>query len=123
VAYTHLLTDVGEEVGESIPTTSALICTWLTQLASKRGRGRTYFCGLPESSQAGGKLEGDVLAAWQALATLILTQFPGGAGDSTGEFALCVWSEVNGTAQDVKTSVVRTNLGTMATRRQRPGTS
>jgi len=122
VAFTVLLTDPGEEVSEAIPTTSALLITWYSETATKRGRGRNYFAGLPETSQAGGKLEGDVLAAWNAFGTLMLTPVVA-AGGGTGVWALAVWSDVNAAAVDVVTRVVRTNLATMRTRRQRPGTS
>lgn len=122
VAYTVLLTDEGEEVSEAIPTTSALLITWYSALADKRGRGRNYFAGLPETSQAGGALESDVLAAWQAFAATLATQFPAGGGGG-GEYALCVYSDADVTGRDVITQVVRTNLGTMRSRRTRPGTS
>jgi len=122
VAYTVLLTDPGEVVSEAIPTTSAVLITWYSTVASKRGRGRNYFAGLPENAQAGGKLEGDVLAAWQDLATTLMAAM-GPAGGGTGVWALCIWSDILGAANDAVTNVVRTNLGTMRTRRQRPGTS
>lgn len=122
VAFTVLLSDPGEEVSEAIPTTSAVLMTWYSAVASKRGRGRNYFAGLPEIAQAGGKLEADVLAAWEDLAATIMATMPV-AGGGTGNWALCVWSEVLSAANDVIASVVRTNLATMRTRRQRPGTS
>lgn len=122
IAFTVLETTVGTQVGEALPTTSAILLSWLTALATKRGRGRTYFSGAPEDSQAGGKLEAGVLAAWQAFGDTLITAIPAGGG-GTGEWELAVWSEVDSLARDVIAAVVRTNLATMRSRRQRPGTS
>lgn len=122
IAFTVLLTDVGEVVSDAIPSTSALLISWYTNLATKRGRGRNYFAGLPENAQEGGLLAATELAAWQALGVLIRGSVPAGGGGS-GSWELGVWSEILAAIQDVKTSVVRTNLASMRSRRQRPGTS
>jgi len=122
VAHTTLLAVAGDEVGEALPTTSAILISWYTNLGGKSKRGRNYFAGAPETSQAGGKLEAGVVAAWEAFAATMSDPVPA-IGGATGEWELCVWSDVLGSATDVKTSVLRTNLGTMRTRRQRPGTS
>jgi len=122
VAFTVLETTPGEVVSQAIPSASGLVVTWYSATASKRGRGRNYFAGLPENAQQAGKLEADVIAAWTAfLATLMGTIAAGGGG--AGSWQLCVWSDVDSIGRDVVTNVIRTNLGTMRTRRQRPGTS
>jgi len=120
VAFTKLVTDPGEVVSEALPTTSAVLISWYSNTGGARKRGRNYFAGAPENAQAGGKLEGGVLAAWESFALDFQAPL---AGVGTGEWELCVWSEAGLSAIDVKTAVVRTNLATMRSRRQRPGTS
>lgn len=122
VPFTKLISDPGEVVSEAIPTTSALVISWYSNTGGPRKRGRNYFAGLPENAQAGGKLESTVLAGWEAFALDMQAPLAAGGGGS-GEWELCVWSTVDQSAIDVKTAVVRTNLGSMRTRRQRPGTS
>lgn len=122
VAFTVLETTVGDVASEALPTTSALVMSQYSALGGKSKRGRNYFAGLGESSQAGGSLEGGVLAAWEAFAADLRTPIAGVGGDG-GEWELAIWSPKLGSAVDVKSSVIRTNLGTMRSRRQRPGTS
>jgi len=122
VPFTKLVTDPGEVASEAIPTTSAVVISWYSNTGGKSKRGRNYFAGAPENAQAGGKLEAGVLAAWESFALDMQAPLAAGGG-GTGEWELCVWSQLLETAIDVKTAVVRTNLGTMRTRRQRPGTS
>lgn len=122
VAFTVLSTVAGDVASESLPTTSALVISQYSALGGKSKRGRNYFAGLGESSQAGGKLESGVLAAWEAFAADLRSPIAGVGGDS-GEWELAIWSPKLGTAIDVKSSVIRTNLGSMRSRRQRPGTS
>lgn len=122
ITYTHLLTGVGDVVSEAVPSSSALVLSLLTSLATRRGRGRTYFGGLPETSQAGGSLEGTVLADWQALGTLLLDPLVG-SGGATGEWLLGVYSKAAVQINDALSYVVRTNLGQQRGRRQRPGVS
>lgn len=120
VAYTRIWNVVGTVADEPIPTTSAAVISWYTATAGKRTRGRNYFCGLPESFQNGGLIEGAGQTALVALADTLSDVIAAGAG-GTGEWELCIYSRVNGTAVDVEVNVVRSNLGTMRTRRQRPG--
>lgn len=120
VAYTRIWNVVGTVADEPIPTTSAAVVSWYTTTAGKRTRGRNYFPGLPESFQDGGLLEGAAITAIQTLADTLMDVIAAGAG-GTGEWELCVYSRVNGTGVDVESNVVRSNLGTMRTRRQRPG--
>jgi len=122
IAYTHLITTPGGVASEAIPSSSALVMSVLTNLATRRGRGRSYFGGLPETSQAGGSLESTVLADWQALGTLLLDPVLGSGGD-TGEWVWGVYSRSAVAIQDALTYVVRTNLAQQRGRRQRPGTS
>lgn len=122
IAFTLLDTTIGTVASEAIPSSSALVMSLLTAVASKRGRGRSYFGGLPETSQAGGSLESTVLTGWNALGTLMLDPVIGGGGD-TGEWLLGVYSKAAVQINDALAFVVRTNLAQQRGRRQRPGTS
>lgn len=122
VAYTLLLTNVGAVASDAVPTGSALIVTWYSGLASKRGRGRTYFAGLPEEAQDAGLLAAAVVGDWEDLADLIATILVA-QGGGVGAWELGVYSEVNAAIADTIARSVRTNLGSMRSRRQRPGTS
>jgi len=120
--FTVLDTSPGDVADEAIPSCSALLVSWVTNLASKSGRGRTYFAGLPESAQNGGSLAAASVAGWEAFATLLKQTFPA-IGAGTGEWALCVYSRKLLSAEDILMGVVRSNLATQRKRRQRPGTS
>jgi len=120
VAYTLISNLAGDVAVDALPTTSACIVTWYSAIAGKRTRGRTYLPGLPEDAQDGGLLEDAAIAAIQDLAALMIGPIAAVGGD-TGEWKRAVWSELNLTDADVIAAVVRSNLGTMRSRRQRPG--
>jgi len=122
ITYTALLTTPGEVVSEAIPSSSALVVSLASEVATKRGRGRIYFAGLPESSQAGGSLEGTVVAGWEALAALLIDPLVA-TGGNTGEWQLGVYSRSAVEINDALVTVVRSNLAQQRGRRQRPGTS
>jgi hypothetical protein len=118
VAWTEIVNEVGNEAGEPIPTTSAALLTQYSATASRRGRGRNYIAGIPENFQDGGLLEDAAIALLQALATELLGPI---TAATSGSWKLAVWSTIDLMARDVTSQVVRSNLGTMRTRRQRPG--
>lgn len=120
VAYTRIWNEVGTVAEEPIPTTSAALITWYSATAGKRTRGRNYFPGTPESFQDGGLLEAAAITLIQTLADTLADPIAAGGG-GTGVWELCVYSRTNLTGVDVIESVVRSNLGTMRSRRQRPG--
>lgn len=120
--FTVLDTTPGGVNDEAIPSAASLLISWVTNLATKSGRGRNYFAGLPESSQNGGSLAAGSVAAWVTFATM-LKDAVDGIGGATGSWALCVYSRKLVAAEDILMGVVRSNLATQRKRRQRPGTS
>lgn len=118
VTFTLIVNEQGEVVSQPLPTTSALLISWYGLTASARTRGRNYFAGVPETAQSGGLLEDAAITAWQSFADLLKTPIVG-AGDGTWE--LGIWSRANLSVIDAKVRVVRSNLATMRSRRQRPG--
>ena len=121
IAFTVLQTDPGEVASEAVPTTSAILMTWYTATFTKQGRGRNYWPGLPESSQNSGSLAAAELTAWNDLQTLMFDDLNAPVGP--GVWELAVWSALATTAHLVTAGVVRTNLATMRSRRQKPGVS
>lgn len=120
IAFTVLQTDAGAVASEAIPTTSAPIITWYTNTISRRGRGRNYFPGLPESMQNSGSLTAAALTDWQGHADDMEIDLAAGGG-GTGVWELAVWSELAATAQIVVAGIARSNLASMRSRRQKPG--
>lgn len=118
IAFTSLCAIVGGISSEPIPTTSAGVVSLYSDTAGPSSRGRKYLAGLPENGQNGGLLETAKVTALEALMAIIMTTL---AGSVTGEWSLTVYSPKLNTDDLVIATIVRTNLGTMRTRRQRPG--
>jgi len=116
VAYTKIVNEQGAVAGDPLPTTSAALLSWYGLTAGPRTRGRSYMAGLPEAVQSGGLLEDAAQIALEAFADLLKTPVVGG-----GTWELGIWSRVNLAGIDAKVRVVRSNLATMRSRRQRPG--
>lgn len=119
LAYTKLDDTAGTIASEPIPTTSGVVMSLYTATASRNGRGRKYFAGLPEDNQNGGLIEGVAMPDWDDFGILLATEL---VGANTGKWKLCVYSPALVAAELVIVTTTRTNLGTMKTRRQRPGT-
>lgn len=122
IAFTVLQTDVGIVASEAVPSLAAVITTWYTGTFTGRGRGRTYWPGLPESMQNSGSLTAAALTNWQALADLLEIDLAAGGG-GTGVWELCVWSQASLTAAIVLAGIARSNMASMRSRRQKPGAS
>jgi hypothetical protein len=120
--HTELVTTPGGVAEDAIPSGSALVISWVTATASKSGRGRTYFAGVPEDAQAGGSITTAAATSWDDFAELLQGNVDAETGD-TGQWALAVYSRKNQLAYDIITHSVRTNLAQQRGRRQRPGTS
>lgn len=117
VAYTKIINEQGTVNEDPLPSASAVLVSWYGLTAGPRTRGRTYFAGTPENIQSGGLLEDAAIAAWEEFADLLKTPVVGGAGT----WELGVWSRVNAAGIDASVRVVRSNMATMRSRRQRPG--
>jgi hypothetical protein len=118
VAFTKIKNLQGDVAADPLPSASALLVSWYGLTASARHRGRTYFAGVPEDIQSGGLLENAAITDWQTFANLLLVPVAG-AGSGTWEFG--IWSRASIAGVDAKVAVVRSNMATMRSRRQRPG--
>jgi len=118
VAYTLIKNIQGDVADDPLPSASALLISWYGLTASARHRGRNYFAGVPENVQSGGLLEAAAITAWQTFAALLITPVVGGA---TGTWEMGIWSRASVAGVDARVAVVRSNMATMRSRRQRPG--
>jgi len=118
VAFTKIVNAQGTVVEDPLPSASAVLVSWYGLTASARHRGRTYFSGVPETIQSGGLLEDAAITDWQTFADLLMTPIVGG---SSGTWELGIWSRASIAGVDAKVRVVRSNMATMRSRRQRPG--
>lgn len=120
VAFTKLIALDGEEGTDPVPAGTGLVVSWATALGGRSKRGRSYIFGIPETFQNGGNITEPCLTAFNAwVASVMAAWGPTGASD----YRLCVWSALLSTSEDVVAGIVRTNLGSMRSRRQRPGTA
>jgi hypothetical protein len=108
-----------------LPPQLAAIITWRTGAIGRRKRGRTYFAGLPQNFQTGGRLINTVLTnQGAAIGNKFMSLWGAGGSSATTEYG--VWSRVNAGPDPpflpagftVCTSfTVQPAMGTMGTRR------
>jgi hypothetical protein len=112
---------VGEIVSEAIPSNSPLVVSWYTDLPSKRGRGRWYQSGIPESWQDCGQIIdanfGTIVAAFSNIDETVEE-----AGAGAGRWRACVYSRINDSGEAIQSYTVRPNLANMRPRRSPPST-
>lgn len=104
----------GTVEADTLPGYAAAVTTFYTGDASKRGRGRAYLSGLPQTQVDGGVLTTNILADIQTAFTQLLTPF---TGDPDGEWTWIVWSKTSLSAAIIEDVVTRVNLGTQRRRR------
>jgi len=117
---------VGAEVSEIIPSASALVISLYSSIATKRGRGRLYIAGLPETAQNEGQLTNSAHTDYDTWADTWLVEASTPVPPATGEYRVYVKSSfqlVGDVDWDVIATTTRSNLGTMRSRRAFPGFS
>ena len=95
----------GSLVGNGVPFESAAVATFLTDLASRRGRGRIFIAGMSTGLITGGRLgttaTGDIQHS--------IEHFLANLHTDTG-LNWVVWSPTNNSARDITGAVIRTIL-------------
>jgi hypothetical protein len=113
---------VGAVVSEAVPSNAPLVVTKYTSSPTKRGRGRWFQSGIPESYQDCGQLLAANIASIQAAFDTFLTQLTGPLSGAV--WGSVVWSPapLPSLANDITSMTLRTNLANMRPRRSPPGT-
>lgn len=115
---------VGAIASEALPSNAPLVVSKYTSVVSRRGRGRWYQSGIPESIQDCGQIVAASMAGLQIAAnglTVELAEIVGGAG----RWSPCVISNTPGpvpTSAIIAEVVARPNLANMRPRRSPPST-
>jgi hypothetical protein len=115
---------VGAQPSQMIPSASALVVSLYSSIAHRRGRGRMFIPGLPETAQNEGQITEAVHAAFDTWADTWLTEQSTAIAPNTGEYRVYVKSQfdpVESSLRDVVATTVRSNLGSMRSRRAYPG--
>lgn len=106
----------GDRSANCCPPQAATVVTLYTTVATRRGRGRLFIGALAEEDQDTGQLTTTHIGRVEDLLDALMTGVPA-AGAETGEWELAVWSELDAAARDVIHYVVRTNVGSIRSRR------
>lgn len=115
---------IGEDLGQIIPSASALVVSLYSVTATKAGRGRLFIPGLPESAQNEGQLTEAAHTNFDTWADSWLVTPSTPVGGNDGVWIPTIRSKVEtvgSAAKDVVMTTVRSNLGTMRSRRAHPG--
>jgi len=111
-----VVSGAGERSADCTPPQCATIATLYTSVATKSGRGRIFIPGLAEEDQDTGQLTDMHISRVQTLMDNLLVATPAPGADP-GEWVLAVWSPKDGVGRVVEHYVVRTNVGTLRSRR------
>lgn len=95
----------GDETNDPVPNETAYVVTHYTDLASRRGRGRSFVPGVADVYVVAGKASTSLLSAatavWNGWRTSV---------NSAGFLEFVVWSPTNATARTVTNSLVRSTF-------------
>jgi hypothetical protein len=95
------------------PAPVALTCTWYTENATRRGRGRTFISPLADNTlSANGTPNDAVIATFHGAAQALVNASKGANG-----WAIGVWSEVDQVLRDVTRTKVRDTFAVLRSRR------
>lgn len=115
----------GAVASHMVPSNSPLVISLYSNISGRKGRGRIYLPGIPESVQADGQITN---AAWTSITgscNAHLDELKGPVGGGTGTYEYIVWNPPGpGTANmAVLQFLVRPNLANMRSRRAFEGFS
>jgi len=111
-----LTTDVGAESVDPVAELAAGVFKMETEEASKRGRGRIYFSGIPQDQTDSGTWISTDRDSWKTAWTNVVADIDAG---TTGTLQLCVWSKADQTGYLVNNRSVNPQLATQRRRRPR----
>jgi hypothetical protein len=109
----------GQITGDIIPSNAPMVISLYSNVVGRKGRGRIYLPGIPETSQADGQLSQAAFTAFQAVANAHFDEAKGPIGAGTGVYRYVVFNPPGpGSANmEVVSSVVRPNMANMRSRR------
>jgi len=111
----------GTVVSQRIPSQAAALWSFYTILNTRRGRGRIYIPGIPETHQNDGQMTLAAYGLHVIAAGLWVTGPWVPAAPYVGEWTLAVWSRLALDSNQVLSANVRPNLATQRSRRNFPG--
>lgn len=120
VTYTDIVGEPGTREAQSVPSGAAVIASKYGDTFGASKRGRIYFCGVGESDQEAGQLTEAAAVDWAVFLDVFCTVFSA-VGADTGSWRGAIWSNKLLSAIIQTVCFLRTNLGSMRTRRQPPG--
>lgn len=82
--------NTGQVIDDALPPNKCYCISWYSETYTKRGRGRSFFSGVPETWEDDNAIISDHAAILTTFAETIEDGLSGGAGG--GQFELTIWS-------------------------------
>ena len=109
--------NVGEEAGDSLPSTNAAVLKLRTSHVGRTGKGRMFLAGLPESGVVKSNLDPTFIAAAVAFLACMFTAYHAGDPPAANQFIWSVWSRKDSAFYPVESYSVNPIVGTMRSRK------
>lgn len=109
--------NVGEEAVNSLPSTNAAVLALKSEHFGRTGRGRMFIPGIDESHQANSELDPAFIVAAVAFLACMADAFIAGDPVPANFFHWSVFSRKDNQFYPIKTTAVRTVIGTMRSRK------
>jgi len=115
----------GAIVSDMVPSNAPLVISLYSSVVGRRGRGRIYLPGVPETMQDDGQITSDYHADVDAICEAHLDELKGPVGAGTGTYEYIVWNPPGPSTANmtVQQHIVRPNLANMRSRRAFEGFS
>lgn len=99
---------------DTLPPNGCLVVTLYTNTLTKRGRGRMFISGIPDTFINQGRLNNADATVFVTFLDLLLSAIQGGAGAT---FHAAIWSATAGSAQEITSHQLRARLINLRGRR------